>query len=550
MWRLRCIAGLQYAFRSGQAVRCHYIGRLDCARTFSNGSRDSNGRDDWLPLWLRMGSGDNAAPPPGDPPRPPRKSSSRASASFSAHLPTYGPRTRGVARSVTLEAAIRLNKRIRDARDAVSILTIVETEHGEFNSVNAATACSRLAKTRQRSAYGPRMDDRRMQTLFYTVARESVDMGAREVSNTVWALAKLGWEAEDGVLRSALEGAVVRVAPSMSAQAVANTLSALASLRWQAGEGAMRALEAAAVREVPIMNAQDVANTLWALATLRWQAEAAAMHALERAAVREAPSMNAQNVSNTLWALATLGWHAGEASMRPALEGAAVRVAQTMNAQDVANTLLALATLGWRASVELASSFDGLAKALLGNFNFLNSEGFSKLELRQLWRAHHASELLDLDLIKLPPPMLQLARTAHRDDSREASVSQAHRDVGECLDRLGIPHEREHTVSAGLPRVDLAIADRRIAIEFDGPSHFTVNTLERLGHTRLRDRLLAAVGWHVVSIPFFEWAKLRRNDYRDAYVRQRLESPPAAAHTAAIRLSAPQPVLLSASARV
>jgi very-short-patch-repair endonuclease len=64
--------------------------------------------------------------------------------------------------------------------------------------------------------------------------------------------------------------------------------------------------------------------------------------------------------------------------------------------------------------------------------------------------------------------------------------------------------------------------DRRIALEFDGPSHFTRNTLEPLGHTRLRDRLLSAMGWHVVSIPFFEWDRLRQKEQRDAYVERRV----------------------------
>jgi hypothetical protein len=44
-----------------------------------------------------------------------------------------------------------------------------------------------------------------------------------------------------------------------------------------------------------------------------------------------------------------------------------------------------------------------------------------------------------------------------------------------------------------------------IALEFDGPSHFTKGTLGPLGHTRLRDRLLSAMGRRVVSVPFFEW---------------------------------------------
>jgi hypothetical protein len=52
----------------------------------------------------------------------------------------------------------------------------------------------------------------------------------------------------------------------MESQAVENVLWALATLGWQAGDGAMRcALEGAAVRVAPSMNAQDVANTVWAM---------------------------------------------------------------------------------------------------------------------------------------------------------------------------------------------------------------------------------------------------------------------------------------------
>ncbi len=67
------------------------------------------------------------------------------------------------------------------------------------------------------------------------------------------------------------------------------------------------------------------------------------------------------------------------------------------------------------------------------------------------------------------------------------------------------------------------------AIEFGGPSHFATGTLEPLGHTRLRDRLLSAMGWHVVSIPFFDWDGLHQPEQMDAYVKHRLlQHPPTA----------------------
>ena len=210
--------------------------------------------------------------------------------------------------------------------------------------------------------------------------------------------------------------------------------------------------------------------------------------------------------------------------MRCALEGAAVRVAPSMNAQEVVNSLWALATLGWQANAEMAGVWEQLIDALI------HGDGLSQLstlDLSQLLQAHLASQYLELGLVTLPPSVLQVAVRAHRENVREVNVSNGQREVGESLHRLGVAHELEHITADGLFSIDLAIVDRRIALEFDGPSHFTRNMLEPLGHTRLRDRLLSAMGWQVVSVPFFDWDRLHQQEQMDAYVRQRLlQGPP------------------------
>jgi hypothetical protein len=122
--------------------------------------------------------------------------------------------------------------------------------------------------------------------------------------------------------------------------------------------------------------------------------------------------------------------------------------------------------------------------------------------------------------------MLQVALKAYREEACKVAVSNGQREAGESLRRLGIPHKLEYITADGLFSIDLAIADRHVALEFDGPSHFARNTLEPLGHTRLRDRLLSAMGWHVVSIPFFEWDRLHQPEQRDAYVNERLSKHP------------------------
>ncbi len=205
--------------------------------------------------------------------------------------------------------------------------------------------------------------------------------------------------------------------------------------------------------------------------------------------------------------------------MRGALEAAAVRVAPSMNPQNVSNTIWGLATLGWQASGASGAVFQHLGDALA------HERGptlLSTLHLSQLLQAHLASQFLGLGLITLSSSLLEVAVKTYREEARKVTVSNGQREVGESLRRLGIPHELDCITADGLFSIDLAIMDRRIALEFDGPSHFTKNTLEPLGHTRLRDRLLSAMGWHVVSIPFFEWGRLHQTEQRDAYVERRV----------------------------
>ncbi len=205
--------------------------------------------------------------------------------------------------------------------------------------------------------------------------------------------------------------------------------------------------------------------------------------------------------------------------MRSELEGAAVRVAPSMNVEHVTVTLWALAALGWRSSSKTAECFQRRVDEMFldGRLTRLSTPALS-----QLAQAHLATQLLGLGLVTLPSSSLMVALEAYREKAREVTVSSGQREIGRSLRRLGVPHELEHLTEDGLFSIDAAIVDRRIALEFDGPSHFTTNTLEPLGDTRLRDRLLTAMGWRVVSIPFFEWKRLHCVEQKDAYVEQRL----------------------------
>ncbi|GMH50695.1 hypothetical protein TL16_g09240 [Triparma laevis f. inornata] len=49
---------------------------------------------------------------------------------------------------------------------------------------------------------------------------------------------------------------------------------------------------------------------------------------------------------------------------------------------------------------------------------------------------------------------------------------------------------------------------RKIALEFDGPDHFTRTTHRSLGHTVLKYRLLKSLGYAVVRVPYYVWDRI------------------------------------------
>jgi hypothetical protein len=64
----------------------------------------------------------------------------------------------------------------------------------------------------------------------------------------------------------------------------------------------------------------------------------------------------------------------------------------------------------------------------------------------------------------------------------------------------------------GLFSIDIALVSpdgRKVAIEVDGPTHFLTNAPQMVnGNTALRNQLLEARGWTVVSLPAVVWSRV------------------------------------------
>lgn len=137
-----------------------------------------------------------------------------------------------------------------------------------------------------------------------------------------------------------------------------------------------------------------------------------------------------------------------------------------------------------------------------------------------------------------------LKNTWKKEKKRNKSSSARHKALSDTLNLMGVRHLNEH-----IEDIDVAIvlkldskwtidsqqdmknfkAMNHVAVEFDGPTHFTKikpsvdgkkpDPPRALGHTVLKYRLLKKQGWTIVRIPFYEfdkipfWASMERQRY-------------------------------------
>eukprot|EP01023_Acetabularia_acetabulum_P055761 TRINITY_DN645_c1_g1_i6.p1 TRINITY_DN645_c1_g1~~TRINITY_DN645_c1_g1_i6.p1 ORF type:complete len:825 (+),score=111.16 TRINITY_DN645_c1_g1_i6:267-2741(+) len=112
--------------------------------------------------------------------------------------------------------------------------------------------------------------------------------------------------------------------------------------------------------------------------------------------------------------------------------------------------------------------------------------------------------------------------------SKKSNASDAQLSVFRALKYMDLEPLLEQKIEHGQIQiiVDVMIKrdDRQIAVEFDGPQHFTRNfPCRKTGKTLARDRILRACGLEVVSIPFYDWEKQPDKTHRKNYLKKLLK---------------------------
>lgn len=103
---------------------------------------------------------------------------------------------------------------------------------------------------------------------------------------------------------------------------------------------------------------------------------------------------------------------------------------------------------------------------------------------------------------------------------RDCKPSRSQTDVSRVLDALSWTHKKEWRTAEGLS-LDIAKPRQRIAIEFDGPSHYLTRGRPN-DATAFKHRLLERLGWRVVHVPYYEWGELRTWNDKKAHLRSKL----------------------------
>ena len=146
---------------------------------------------------------------------------------------------------------------------------------------------------------------------------------------------------------------------------------------------------------------------------------------------------------------------------------------------------------GWNCKYDVAASADGCRV-------------FHQKPSAYVWLA--AQKELPGREWRLPARVEADALRVWKEGVRKASGSDLQREVAAALDAMGFGNEEEAAVEDGFFSVDVLIANQRVVIEVDGPSHFAANNPAKvLGPTMLRRRLLRLHGYTVVTVGYREW---------------------------------------------
>lgn len=186
-------------------------------------------------------------------------------------------------------------------------------------------------------------------------------------------------------------------------------------------------------------------------------------------------------------------------------EEAALELVNEFNLQSLSNSIWGVSVMGGFSLKFYRRLWERCASEV--NFTDSYKDGFLMIYQGYLLMEAVAPRIAE----SMPKPQwlhTEAKRLWRKQASTDGNVSTFQKQFSEHLTDMDVPHELELQTEDHALTLDIGLRDARIAFECDGPSHYCVNPgagLVPLARNGVRDALLAARGWHVISVPWDDW---------------------------------------------